>query len=275
MNAPVRSLFALGAAFAAGVVVTTALVAPKADKPTVQTGKPAGAPEAATHPKTAMTASLAPSSRASESSPAPQAGAGADKWIDPVKQPTPAPTAKAPLPPLVFHLGDKQERSNDGDPRESKGNGEGPARDSVMAQVPPPRRPKASELIAKQAEHRGSTVASAAMDRVTSSPSTASTPPHTSQAPHVAAKLHRRAEGARLASADDRRDDASLAPEKSARRAHMMRRQYAEIPQEDYPASRFEATAPYQIASEARAPERVQRSPSSQPSGVMRWLDEP
>ena len=275
MSAPVRSLFALAAAFAAGVVVTTALVAPKADKPTVQAGKPAGAPEAAASPKAAMVASLAPS-RASESAPAPHAGAGADRWIDPVKQPTPAPNAKAPLPPLVFHLGDKQERSNnDGGPRDSKESGEGQARDSVMAQVPPPRRPKASELIAKQAEHRGTTVASAAIDRVTSAPSTTSTPPHASQAPRVAAKLHRKAEPPHVASADDRRDDASLAPEKPARRAHMMRRQYAEIPQEDYPASRYEATAPFQSAAEARAPERVPRSPSSQPSGVMRWLGQP
>lgn len=250
MSAPVKSFLAAGAAFAAGIAVTAAFVASRPEQPSVQQGMVNGSPSTGTQaPKVA---GQVPTARVAE----------ADTWVDPVSARGPGSATKPPLPPLVFHV-------------ERKAPDAAVTRQAGIA-VPPPRRPTASELLAKSEPQVESSVASGPADGPTTSrvPVLASAPKP--QAPRQTAAAPRKATSAHAAASDGDQDDIRLAPGRpSSRRIYVARRDDAALPSGYYPPRHIEAFDRYEREFEERAPVYRRRVTAAESGGILRWLDQP
>jgi hypothetical protein len=271
MNAPMKPLLALAAAFVAGVTVTAVFVAPKPDKATVQQGTTDITSHVIAKPNTDRMASLSPASGVLKNSSASEGSvdASADKWVDPVKQRTPPSAAKPALPPLVFHLDDKPGRPNDRAPSESKQADERSVRQSFVAQTAPPRRPKPSELIATREDQRNSVTATESTDRTLVSRPSPDAPGYSPHASQPTAKLRYKAEPVRAAAIAERDDRELPDVVRPPRQAYMARRAH-----NDTPSQRIRYADRYERDSDSYIPSNRLPSTSAGSSGVIRWLSE-
>ena len=287
MSAPGKSFLAIGTAFAAGIAVTAAFVGGRPERPQVQPGvQPGvqqsgtgGSPVAAQAPRAV---GLAPDARR----PEPAAQASADPWVDPVRQRAAGSSVNPPLPPLVFHLDRKQEQAKAGPLRSSQGAVQGAdeevARQAAVA-VPPPRRPSASELLARTEPHRDSEAATDTADGHSASRSPVFAPVPKAQAqvqaqvqaPRQTASTLRRTAGSRPAASDSDQDDVRLAAVRQSRRVYVARRDDADPAPGYYPPRHVESLDRYERdgANRVTAPRR--RVTSAESGGVLRWLDQP
>ena len=279
MSAPVKTIAALGVAFAAGVAVTAAFVGGKPDPGLLQQGMTNGTPAAVSSSDLSKVASLAPS-RSPGKQAASETGGGTPEggWVDPVKPRSSTSPAHEPLAPLVFHMDGKRANLSDGPSPEIEQAGKGPSRKSVVAMVSPPPRPEKSELAAKpikpEVDGRLS-VTARATDRTLLSQTVTDTRPRRAQAPRPTAKLHHRSEGVHVASIGDDRDGGDFAEERQARREYAMRQAYESMPPRFYAERRSRYAETYAPELEQVPEVYRRRIPSDAPRGVIRWLAQP
>lgn len=265
MSAPVKPLLGLLTAFAGGVAVTVAIV-----------GRPDRTPEPAATSKPAQVASLetpspSPNSPSSEGS---RPASDTDGWVDPVKRSTQAPTSPSALPPLVFHLHDKTEPS--GNPASQSGtqDGAGHKEHSIVAQVSPPQRPSASELLAKAETEARPAIVAKAIDRPSASKPSDDQAARKVQASRLPARPNHKPESARFASNyDDGADEGPIA-ERSVRPFYVPGRGYTHPAEQPYGRRYGELSDRYERDVVVQPRQYRREATSTQPSGVMRWLVE-
>jgi hypothetical protein len=266
MSAPAKSLLAIGAAFAAGVAVTAAYVGAPSETAGARQGMMGGSPEATAPdqpPRAAGAAARAPAPRVSEAAAATQGATGplTEAWVDPVKQRTAAAAGTPPRPPLVFHM--NRERA------------EGGAAHREEAAVMPPRRPKASEFLAKSAAQSDPDAANESVDRNGAARSSGAAPSRRTQASRQVASSQRRPSGGRFAASEAEQDEIRAAVERQARRAPVARRDFAAWPPDPYALRNPDGLDRYErdVADRPLVPRR--RVTSAETGGVLRWLEEP
>lgn len=240
MRAPVKSLLAVGGAFAAGVAVTAAYVAPRPGPADAPRGMAGGTPAAAPAAKRD-----APAPRAAHLS---EDGAASGGWTDPVRPKVAASAAGSPAapprPPLVFSL--HGQRSVDG-----------AAPESAAARIPPPRRPSASELLARR---DGSGDPADAADG--------------NAAPRQSAGAPRGVENVRAAPRRAEPDDARVA-ERPAKRFVAARRTEPDRASDSVALRRMEGFDRYERDVADRPPAYRRRITSAEAGGILRWLGQP
>jgi hypothetical protein len=263
MSAPVKPFLGLVAAFAGGVAATVAFVGHK-DR----------APETAAASKSEKVASLAASPSASNDTPAAHAQppSGTDRWVDPTKHSTPAPAAHSSLPPLVFHLDGRPEHAKSAASQKGGQVGAGQAQHSIVAQVSPPPRPSVSELKAEPAGRPAP--AAKPIDRPPTSKPSDDLAARKAQAHRLTARLSHKSEAARIASTDNSEDDESPAVERQIRRVYVPSRGYGYAAGQPYARRYVELSDRYERDTDNEPRQYRREAPSSQASGVMRWLAE-
>lgn len=275
MSAPVKPLLAIGAAFAAGVAVTAALVDTKPDGARVDAGAHQAPSQVMSAPEPGKAAALSPPSQESADASASKAGSSARtaSWVDPVKPQTSPPEARSSLPPLVFHL--EPEPAKAGPSQESRRARDGTPASSVAALVSPPRRPDDAELIAKLEDKPRPIVRARTTDRTLLSRSLSEARADRSRNVGIAATGHRSAEPSRVASVVERSNDAVVVATDSPRREPAPRRVDGAAAQPPVAARRFRYAARDGNAfDDAPSPYRQRTNPAGS-SGVMRWLEQP
>jgi hypothetical protein len=231
MRAPVKSLLAVGGAFAAGVAVTAAYVAPRPGPADAPRGMAGGTPDAAPAPRAAHLS---------------EDGAASGGWTDPVRPKAAGAGSPAapPRPPLVFSL--HGQRSADG-----------AAPESAAARIPPPRRPSASELLARR---DGSGDPADAADG--------------NAAPRQSAGAPRGVENVRAAPRRAEPDDARVA-ERPAKRFVAARRTEPDRASDSVALRRMEGFDRYERDVADRPPTYRRRITSAEAGGILRWLGQP
>jgi hypothetical protein len=254
MRAPVKSLLAVGGAFAAGVAVTAAYVAPRPGSTDVRQGMAGGTPDAVS-----ATKREAPAPKAAHLS---DAGPASGAWTDPVRpgasDAAAGAQARPARPPLVFSL--DRRRSDDA-----------AAPVSMAAPIPPPRRPSASDLLARR---DGTGDPAVTTDRNIAQRPTDPASPSASPAPRQLAGAPRRTGSFRATPRGAEQDDARVA-ERSAKRLVAVRRIEPDMASDDIPPRRTERFDRYERDVADRPPVYRRRITSAEPGGILRWLDQP
>lgn len=266
MSAPVRSFLAVGTAFAAGIAVTAAFVGGRPERPQVEPAMTAGPSATGQAPKVA---DLASTSRAAETAPLGKAPAATETWVDPTRQRAAAPAANPPLPPLVFHVERRSEPAKDQAARDGTGADEGDVRRTAV--VPPPRRPTASELLAKSGPRREPASETDTADATRESRAPAPKP----QAPRQTANAQHKAAGSRVASSDASQDNVRLVAPRQSRQIYVARRDDVDPPSGFYPPRHVEVVDRYERDVEDRPSMVRRRVTAAEAGGVLRWLDHP
>ncbi|MCJ2050748.1 hypothetical protein [Methylobacterium sp. J-070] len=275
MRAPLKSVLAVGVAFAAGVAATAAIVGSRPETAAVRQGMMRAGPQTAGTGAPTAVAALSPAPEAPSSGVAPSAS---NAWTDPVRQRAGAPAARPPLPPLVFHVDRAQERAQDNAARVSAPPDDDAANHGATARVPP-RRPKPSDLLAKLEDRRDPAPAPDVADRPSPARPSALAPAPRQQAPRQAAGPQRKPGGVRTASTDVDQDEARFAPERPARRLVRARRDEVLMASGPYPLRHVEFLDRYERDApdwpQDRAPVYRRRVTAAETGGVMRWLGVP
>ena len=262
MSVPVKPLFALGVAFAAGVGVTAAYVGGKPERATTHVGKTRGILDGVVASDATKPASPTPKgSTENPTVPAPDNRSAANGWVDPVKQPIVASPPRQPLPPLVFNLEEKQGIASDRATHGAKSNPQSVAGQSIVAQVSPPQRPGISALVAAP-ENRPAAAGSMTTDRTLPSQRADAT------------ESNRKPSDGRIAFTKDERGNRILSTSKRAQSADGMGSAYSGTSQHYYRSSRD-----HYVNSNYPTPQTDRRgyreaSTNTAPAGVMRWLNQ-
>ena len=262
MSVPVKPLFALGIAFAAGIGVTAAYVGGKPERATTHVGKTRGILDSVVASDATKSASPTPiGSTESPALAAPDDPSAANAWVDPVKQTAVALQPRQPLPPLVFNLEEKQGSASDRASHGAKSNRQPDTSQFIVARVSPPQRPDISALVATP-EIRPAAAGSMTTDRTLPSQRA------------DAIKSNRKPSGSRIAFTKDERGNQILSTSKRAQSADGMESAYSGTSQHYYPSSRD-----HYVNSNYPTPQTDRRgyreaSTNTAPSGVMRWLNQ-
>lgn len=273
MSVPVKPLFALGVAFAAGVGVTAAYVSAKPERAATHEGQTSGILDGVA----ASDAAKEPSPRGSTNSSAtavPDATSATNEWVDPVKQRSIAAPPRQPLPPLVFNLDEKPERAPDRASSEIEQKGLRGVDQSIVAQAIPPRRPEASELAAPKKSNLPPSVAPSTIDRTLLARRVVESTPHRTETSSGAIKSSRNTSVDRTASLKEDRDGVAPSSPRQIQRADVIRDAHTDVPQHYYPSSRNRYVDFKQRAPQIDRQGYRQTSTSEPSSGVMRWLNQ-
>jgi hypothetical protein len=265
MSAPVKPFLGLIAAFAGGVAVTVTLI-----------GRPSIEPESVAASKPANIATLENPSRHSDELPATgtQPSSGSNGWVDPVKRSSEAPSTRTSLPPLVFHLDEKADRTKSAASQEGEKVGARQAQRSIVAQVSPPSRPSVSELKAKPEAPSRLILAAKPIERPASSKPSDDLAARKTQSHPLTARLSHKPETARVASNDDAEDDENPAVERQVRRVYVPSRSYGYPAVQPYGRRYVELSDRYEREIVDQPRQYRREATSTQPVGVMRWLVE-
>jgi hypothetical protein len=265
MSAPVKPLLGLVAAFAGGVAVTVAIV-----------GRPDRTPEPAATPKPAEVASLETPSRSPNSlaSAGSRPASDTDGWVDPVKRSPQASASPSSLPPLIFHLHDKTEPSGNSASQSGAQDGAGHKERSIVAQVSPPQRPSASELLAKAETEARPALVAKAVDRPSASKPSDDLAARKAQASRLTARPNHKSESARIASNYDDEADAGPVVERPDHRFYVPGRGYGHPAEQPYGRRYVELSDRYERDVVVQPRSYRKETTSAPPSGVMRWLVE-
>ena len=273
MSVPVKPLFALGVAFAAGVGVTAGYVGAKPERATSHVGKTSGILDGVVASE--ATKSVSPTPTGSTESPtvaAPGNRAAANGWVDPVKQPAVSSPPRQPLPPLVFNVEEKQGRPSDRASHEAKSNRQPDTSQSIVGQVSPPQRPDISELVAKP-ENRSVAAGSMTTNRTQLSQQEDATSLFRTKAIDPVIRLNRKPSDGRIALPKDERGNRVSSTSKRVQSADGMGSAYSGNSQHYYPSSRdsyVNSNYPPQVVRRGYR----EASTNAAPSGVMRWLNQ-
>ncbi len=274
MSVPVKPLFALGVAFAAGVGVTAAYVGAKPERATTHVGKTRGISDSVVASDATKSASPTPTgSTENPTVPVPDNRSAANGWVDPVKQTAVASQPRQPLPPLVFNLEEKQGSASDRASHGAKSNRQPDASQSIVAQVSPPQRPDISALVATP-ENRSATAGPMTTDRSLLSRREDANSLDRTKAIEPAIKSNRKSSDGRIDFTKDERSNRLSSTSKRVQSADGMESAYSDASQHYYPSSRDR-----HVNSNYPTPPVVRRgyreaSTNTAPSGVMRWLNQ-
>lgn len=273
MSVPVKPLFALGVAFAAGVGVTAAYVGAKPERAVTHEGQTSGILDGVA----ASNAAKEPSPRRSTNSSAmavPDAMPATNEWVDPVKQRSVAAPPRQPLPALVFSLNEKPERAPDRASSATEQKGLREVDQPIVAQAIPPRRPEASELAAPKKGNPPPFVAPSAIDRTLLVRRVVGSMPHRTDTASGAIKSGRNTSIERTASLKEDRDGVEPSSPRQIQRLDVIRDGQTDVPQHYYPSGRNRYVDFRQRALQVDRQGYRQASTSQPSSGVMRWLNQ-
>ncbi|MGU3282255.1 hypothetical protein [Methylobacterium mesophilicum] len=274
MSVPVKPLFALGVAFAAGVGVTAAYVGAKPERATTHVGKTRGILDSVVASDATKSASPTPiGSTESPALAAPNNRSAANGWVDPVKQPVVTSPTRQPLPPLVFNFEEKQGSASDRASNGAKSNRQLDASQSTVAQVSPPKRPDISALVATP-ENRSATAGSMTTDRTLLLQRSDAPSLHQTKAVEPVIKLNRKLSDGQMALLKDGRENRFSSTSKRVHSAEAMKSAYGETLRHYYPYSRDRYVNSNYPTPQADSRGYREASSNTAPSGVMRWLNQ-